>query len=205
MKKYILELAELKAKQAKELQEFELKHNIIQTLEDGSLPIPDRIFCGNGEPWLTYEADNIQQAIEVVKSFDCVEFGIYSNGTTSIKPLSQYNDKEREKIDLIFNCPYLNLEKYSFKNNTDNTLIFWSYVDTKLVYIKIEIKKGISLLVDIIRNPSTKRKIKTEISCPVRNYNHKLRFYSGSDDGADFRLFFNSLDQIKEAFENVNK
>ena len=202
MKKYILEVENLKVKHAKELEELELKHSIIQALEDGSLPIPNSIFCGNGVPWLTYKVDNIQPALNIIKSFNLVEYGIYSNGTTSIKPLNQYNDKELEKINLTFSCPYLELEKFSFKYSTDNALKFWSYVGDILVFIKIEIKEGINLLVDIIRDSRTKRKIKTEISCPVRNYNHKIRFYSGSEDSADFRLFFNSIEQIEEAFNN---
>ena len=202
MNKYKLELAEVKAKHIKELQELELKHSIIQTLEDGNKPIPNSIFCGNGEPWLTYRVDNIQQAIEIVKCFNLVEYGIFSNGTTSIKPLTQFNNNELEKIHLNFSCPYLELEKHSFKYSTDNALIFWSYVADKLVYIKIEIKKGINLVVDVIRNQRTKRKIKTEISCPVRNYNHKIRFYAGGEDSADFRLFFNSIEQIEEVFNN---
>ena len=200
MNKYKLELAEVKAKHIKELQELELKHSIIQILEDGNKHIPNSIFCGNGEPWLTYKVDNIQQGIEIVKCFNLVEYGIFSNGTTSIKPLTQYNAKELEEIHLNFSCPYLELEKHSFKYSTDNTLIFWSYVADKLVYIKIEIKKGINLVVDVIRNQRTKRKIKTEISCPVRNYNHKIRFYAGGEDSADFRLFFNDIKQIEEVF-----
>ena len=103
------------------------------------------------------------------------------------------------KIDLKFNYPYLQLVKHSFKNGTDNTLAFWSYVADKLVFIKIEIKKGINLLVDVIRDKRG-RKIKTEVSCPVRNYSHKMRFYYSSDDGADFRLFFNSLEQLEGVF-----
>ena len=201
MKKYILEVENLKVKHAKELEELELKHSIIQALEDGSLPIPNSIFCGNGEPWLTYKVDNIQPAFNIIKSFNLVEYGIYSNGTTSTKPLTQYNDKELEKINLTFSCPYLELEKFSFKYSTDNALNFWSCIGDRLVFIKVEIKEGINLIVDIIRD-GRGRKIKTEISCLVRNYNHKIRFYSGSDDGADFRLFFNSLEQLEEVFNN---
>ena len=44
MNKYKLELSEVKAKHIKELQELELKHSIIQTLEDGTKPIPNSIF-----------------------------------------------------------------------------------------------------------------------------------------------------------------
>ena len=201
MNKYKLELAEVKAKHIKELQELELKHSIIQTLEDGNKPIPNSIFCGNGEPWLTYKVDNIQQGIEIVKCFNLVEYGIFSNGTTSIKPLTQYNAKELEKIHLNFSCPYLELEKHSFKYSTDNALKFWSYIGDTLVFIRIEIKEGINLVVDIIRDKRG-RKIKTEISCPVRNYNHKIRFYAGGEDNADFRLFFNSIEQIEEVFNN---
>lgn len=203
MKKYKLELEEVKAKHAKELQELELKHSIIQTLEAGSLPIPDRLFCGNSEPWLTYSVDSIKQAVEIVNSFELLRYGIYSNGTTSIKPLIQYNDRELEKIDLKFSCPSLELVKHSFKTRTDNTLIFWSYISDILVFIKIEIKKGVNLIVDIIRDKRG-RKIKTEISCPIRKYNHKLQFYYPSDDGADFRLFFNDIKQVEEVFENGN-
>ena len=201
MKKYILEVENLKVKHAKELEELELKHSILQSLEDGSLPTPNSIFCGNGEPWLTYKVDSIQQAVEIVNNFNLVEYGIYSNGTTSIKPLTQYNDRELEKINLTFSCPYLELEKHSFKHSTDNALKFWSYIADRLVFIKVEIKECINLITDVIRDKRGK-KIKTEISCPVRNYNHKIRFYSGSEDSADFRLFFNSIEQIEEVFSN---
>lgn len=203
MNNYKLELETLQKKQAEELQELELKYNIIKTLEAENIFIPDRIFNNNCEIWLTYTVDNISQALKIIKGFKLVEYGIYENGITSIKPLENYDKKELEKIDLIFNCPYLNLEKYSFKNNTDNTLKFWSYIDDRLVFIKIEIKEGINLIVDVIRDAKTKRKIKTEITCPVRNYNHKMQFYAGSDEGANFRLFFNSLEQIEEVFEYV--
>lgn len=200
MNNYKLELETLQKKQKEELQELELKYNIIKTLEAENISIPNRIFNNNGEIWLTYAVDNISQALKIIKGFKLVEYGIYSNGTTSIKPLTQFNKNELEKIDLIFNYPFLNLEKYSFKNNTDNTLKFWSYIDNKLVFIKIEIKEGINLIIDVIRNQKTRRKIKTEITCPVRNYNHKMQFYAGSDEGANFKLFFNSLEQIEEVF-----
>ena len=203
MNNYKLELETLQKKQAEELQELELKYNIIKTLEAENIFIPDRIFNNNGEIWLTYAVDNISQALKIIKGFKLVEYGIYNNGTTSIKPLTEYNKKELGKIDLKFNCPYLNLEKYSFKNNTDNTLKFWSYIDDKLVFIKIEIKEGINLIIDVIRDAKTRRKIKTEITCSVSNYNHKIQFYFGSDEGANFRLFFNTIEQLEEVFENV--
>ena len=91
MKKYKIELEKLKAKHAKELRELELQHKILNSLESKALPIPARIFMHSTDIWITYKVDNIKQAVEIVKNFDCVEYGIYSNGTTSVKPLIQYN------------------------------------------------------------------------------------------------------------------
>ena len=204
MKKYELELKNLQEKQAKELQELELKHKILSGLESKALPIPDNVYIPCGDIWLTYEADNIQQALNIVKSFDLIKYGIYSNGTTSIKPLTQFSDNELEKIYLEFMQPYLGLEKYDFKRETDTTLTFWADISGYIVKIKIEIKEGINLDVSIIRDKRG-RKIKTEVSCLVRNYNHRLQFYKPGEGSADFRLFFHSLEQIAEVFENGHR
>ena len=199
MKKYILEVENLKVKHAKELEELELKHNIVSYLTLNNLPVPNNIVMPCLDIWATYEVDNINQAITIINSFDLLKYGIYSNGTTSIKPLNFFSEKELEKIEWDFITPYLRFENYNFSDKTDNTLCFWINVDNSIIFVRIKIKEGINLIVDIIRDKRG-RKIKTEISCPVRNYNHRLQFYTSGEGSADFRLFFNSLEQIEEAF-----
>ena len=201
MKKYSLDLENLKVKHAKELEELELKSNIYSYLDLNNLPLPDNIVIPCLDIWATYEVDNINQALNIVNSFELLKYGIYSNGTTSIKPLTQFSKNELEKIELEFSTPYLRLEKYSFNSKTDNVLNFWVSIANHVVFIRVKIKEGINLIVSIIRDKRG-RKIKTEVSCPVRNYNHRLKFYSGSEESADFRLFFNSLEQIEEGFNN---
>ena len=204
MKNYKLEVENLKAKHAQELEELELNSNIYNYLELNNLPVPDNIVILCNNIWATYEVNDIKQALKIVKSFELLKYGIYSNGTTTIKPLTQFNKNELEKINWEFTTPYLRLEKYSFKQGTDNTLCFWVNIDSHIVFIRIKVKEGINLIVDVIRDAKTKRKIKTEITCPIRNYNHRLQFYTSGKTSADFRLFFHDIKQIEEVFENEN-
>ena len=201
MKKYELEVEKLKAKHVKELEELEIKSNIVNYLELNNLPVPDNIVIPCCDIWATYEVKDINQALNIINSFELLRYGIYSNGTTSIKPLTQFNKNELEKIEWAFSTPYLRLEKYNFSSKTDNTLCFWVDVDSRIIFIRIKIKEGINLIVDIIRD-GRGRKIKTEVSCPVRNYNHRLSFYKSGEEDADFRLFFHSIEQLEEVFYN---
>ena len=200
MKNYKLEVEKLTAKHTQELEELELKYKIINYLELNNIPVPDNIVMPCQDIWVSYEVNNIGQALNLIKSFDLLKCGIYSNGTTSIKPLAQFNDNELEKIEWEFSTPYLRLQRYSFKRETDNVLCFWVNIDNHIIFIRVKIEEGINLIVDTIRDKRG-RKIKTEVSCPVRNYNHKLSFYVSGEEIADFRLFFNSLEQIEEVFD----
>ena len=204
MKKYELEVEKLKAKHVKELEELEIKSNIVNYLELTNLPVPNNIVIPCGDIWATYEVNNIGQALNIINSFELLRYGIYSNGTTSIKPLTQFNKNELEKIEWAFSTPYLRLEKYDFQRETDSTLCFWVNIDNNIIFIRVKIKEGINLIVDVIRDKRG-RKIKTEVSCPIRNYNHRLQFYKSGEEDADFRLFFHDVKQIEEVFENVNK